>query len=210
MISAEKKPARRQRKVPEYLVYEMMDGRPIYYRGYRSVLNKTKTFEDIRGCSGLQGIIAAFVVRVLLENLNQEDYWILPNEPGIFLDNRNNLIGDILIFEKSRLKAKDIKPEYVKIPANVAVEMDTKADLSTFTFEEYFKLKTIKLHNFGVDKVIWILTVTKQVIVALPHQDWLIIDWNKDIEIINGITFNIGNYLKENEIELENKSNYYP
>ncbi len=102
MISAEKKPARRQRKVPEYLVYEMMDGRPIYYRGYRSVLNKTKTFEDISGCSGIQGIIAAFVVRVLLENLNQEDYWILPNEPGIFLDNRNNLIGTIVIFKKSR------------------------------------------------------------------------------------------------------------
>jgi hypothetical protein len=64
-------------------------------------------------------------------------------------------------------------------------------------------LKTTKLHNFGVDKVIWIMTATRQVIVALPEQDWLIIDWNKDIEIINAVSFNIGKYLQENGIELQ-------
>ena len=63
MIGAEKKWARKQRKVPEYLVYEIMDGKSIYYRGYKSVSNKTKTFEDIMGSSALQGIIAAFIVR---------------------------------------------------------------------------------------------------------------------------------------------------
>jgi len=31
----------------------------------------------------------------------------------------------------------------------------------------------------------------------------LIIDWNKDIEIINGISFNIGKYLKKNRIEMD-------
>ena len=47
------------------------------------------------------------------------------------------------------------------------------------------------------------MTATRQVIVALPEQDWLIIDWNKDIEIMKGISFNIGNYLQENGIELQ-------
>lgn len=47
------------------------------------------------------------------------------------------------------------------------------------------------------------MTATRQVIVALPEQDWLIIDWNKDIEIFNAVSFNIGKYLQENGIELQ-------
>lgn len=93
MISAEKKSIRKQRKVPEYLVYELMDGKPVYYSGYKSVLNKTKKFEDIMGSSALQGVIAAFIIRVLHNNLSEQVYWILTNEAGIFLNDRNNLIG---------------------------------------------------------------------------------------------------------------------
>lgn len=101
------------------------------------------------------------------------------------------------------MKPSDIKNQYISEPANVVIEVDTKADLSILTFQEYFKLKTTKLHHFGVDKVIWILTASQQVIVALPGQDWLIIDWNKDIEIMKGITFNIGNYLQKSGIQLQ-------
>jgi Uma2 family endonuclease len=189
--------------VPDYLVYEMMDGKPIYYRGYKAVLNKTKAFEDIMGSSTLQAIIVTFILRELYQFLTDENYWVMTNEPGIHLDNKNNLSGDILIYEKSRLNATDINTHYAKVPANIAIEVDTKADLSILNFQEYLKLKTTKLHNFGVDKVIWILTASRQVIVALPGADWLLIDWNKDIEIMNGIAFNIGNYLKKNGIELE-------
>ena len=204
MISAEKKFERKQRKVPEYLVYELMDGKPIYYQGYRSVLNKTKKFEDIMGSSALQGLLVSFIVSLLYKFLSEEEYWIMTNETGIYLDHGNNLAGDILIYEKNRLKAADIKTSYVEVPANIAIEVDTKADLTNLTFPKYFKLKTTKLHNFGIDKVIWILTASKQVVVALPKQDWLIIDWNKDIEILNGKSFNIGSYLKKNGIETGN------
>lgn len=203
MISAEKKPVRKQRKVPDYLVYEMMDGQPIYYRGYKAVLNKTKKIEDIMGSSALQGVILSFIVSVLYKYLNQDEYWIIINEPGVHLDHKNNLAGDILIYEKLRLKAEDIKNKYVNTPANVVVEVDTKADLSKQGLENYVKNKTTKFHQFGVDKIIWILTASKQVIIAEPEKDWLTIDWNKDIEIINGISFNIGSYLKKNGIELE-------
>jgi len=203
MISAEKKSVRKQRKVPEYLIYEIMDGKPIYYRNYKSVLNKTKKFEDIMGSSALQSVLINFIATILHQFINQKEYWIMLNEAGIHLDHRNNLAGDILIYEKSRLKGTDINTNYLQVPANIAIEVDTKADLSILTFQQYLKLKTTKLHNFGVDKVIWILTATRQVIVALPQQDWLIIDWNKDIEIINAVSFNIGKYLQENGIELQ-------
>ena len=203
MISAEKKPVRKQRKVPEYLIYEIMDGKPIYYRNYKSVLNRTKKFEDIMGSSSLQGLLVSFIAGILHKFLSEKEYWIMLNETGLHLDHRNNLAGDILVYEKSRLKGTDINTKYLQVPANIAIEIDTKADLSILTFQQYLKLKTTKLHNFGVDKVIWILTATRQVIVALPKQDWLIIDWNKDIEIINAASFNIGKYLQENGIELQ-------
>ncbi len=203
MISAEKKSVRKQRKVPDDLVYEMMEGKPVYYHGYRSVLNKSKKIEDIMGSSTLQGVLIIYILSVLLKNLDLSKFWMTTNESGMHLDFKNNLSGDILIFKKDRLKASDINTSYAKVPPNIAIEVDTKADLSIFTFQQYLKLKTTKLHNFGVDKVIWILTASKQVIVALPNADWLLIDWNKDIEIMNGITFNIGDYLKKNEIELE-------
>lgn len=32
---------RKSRKVPEYLVYEIMDGQPLYRKGYKAVLDKT-------------------------------------------------------------------------------------------------------------------------------------------------------------------------
>lgn len=151
----------------------------------------------------MQSIITTYAVRVLHKFLIEEFFWILLGS-GLYLDDRNNFTGDILIYEKSRLKASDINTHYAKVPPNIAIEVDTKADLSILPFQQYLKLKTTKLHNFGVDKVIWIMTATKQVIVALPNHDWLIIDWNKDIEIINGISFNIGEYLKKNGIEMDN------
>ncbi len=203
MIFAEKKPVRKQQKVPAYLVYELIDGKPIYYREYKSVLNKSKKIEDIMGSSTLQAIIIGCILRTLYRFLPEDNYWILTNEPGLHLDLRNNLSGDILIYEKKRLAGSDINTHYASAPANIAIEVDTKADLSVLTFQEYLKLKTTKLHNFGVDKVIWILTAPRQVVVALPGADWLLIDWNKDIEIMNRITFNIGSYLKKNGIELE-------
>lgn len=35
-----------KRAIPAYLVREMIDGIPFYYRGYRQAMNKTKTLEE--------------------------------------------------------------------------------------------------------------------------------------------------------------------
>jgi len=203
MLSTKKKATGRQRNILDSLIYEVMDGKPIYYHGYKSVLNKTKKPEDIMGSSSLQAIIINYVLTALHKFLSDEDYWILTNEAGIHLDNKNNLAGDILIYKKSKLKAFEIDTQYVKKPADIAIEVDTKADLSIFTFQEYLKRKTTKLHQFGVDKIIWILTASRQVVVARPNEDWLLIDWNKDIEIIADVNFNIGSYLSKNGIQLK-------
>ncbi|MCY7327193.1 MAG: hypothetical protein LH618_01440, partial [Saprospiraceae bacterium] len=58
---------RKKRSVPAYLVRETIDGIPFYYRGYRSVLNKTKTFDEIMGDSGLQLFLKNYLGDVLRE-----------------------------------------------------------------------------------------------------------------------------------------------
>lgn len=44
----EKKAKSSAQKIPDYLVYEISEGKPIYYKGYKDVINKTKTFEEIK------------------------------------------------------------------------------------------------------------------------------------------------------------------
>ena len=37
--------------IPKNLIYEIMDGKPVYYAGFREVLSKQKTIEEIMGSS---------------------------------------------------------------------------------------------------------------------------------------------------------------
>ena len=67
---------------------------------------------------------------------------------------------------------------------------------------DYLHTKTQKMLDFGVEKVIWILTNSRKVIVATPKTAWLTMGWHNDIEIIDGIIFNIHNYLEERGIDI--------
>lgn len=53
LTTVEKKPSKKAQtpEVPEFLVKEVIDGVSYYYKNYREVLNKTKTPEEIIGCS---------------------------------------------------------------------------------------------------------------------------------------------------------------
>ena len=96
-----------------------------------------------------------------------------------------------------------INKEYADIAPEVAIEIDTKADLTNFIFQKYVSNKTNKLLNFGIKKVIWIFTYSQQINIAEPDTDWIVSTWSKDIEVIKGITFNTGNYPEENEVVAE-------
>lgn len=182
-------------KVPDYLVYELIDGKPIYYRGYREVLSGEKTFSEIMGSSTLQSFIVAYCQRLLFKHLSEDDFTILSSETGIHLDRRNNLAGDVLIFDSATLPITAINQNYADVPPKIVIEVDITADPTDITPSSYILQKTQKLLSFGVEKVIWITTDSKKVTVATPHEDWQIKDWNKDVEIMNGIIINIGQYL---------------
>lgn len=182
------------RKVPDYLIAEMIDGKPYYYKNYKQVLNKKKTLDDIIGASTLQGFIINYLTR-LLHTLPEDDFHLFLNETGIHIDVNNNLSGDILVFDAS--KPLVIDAHYANQPPLINIEIDVNIALEQEDEKDYIFKKTQKLLDFGVEKVIGVLTKSQKVIVATPSENWLIISWDKDIEMLKGITFNIAAYLKK-------------
>ena len=189
------------KNIPESLVYEMIDGKILYRKGYKQVLAGKKTLEEIMGASSLQSLVASHIAKVLFQFIDEDIYFVLINEAGINLDHKNNLANDLAIYDKAVLKPSMISTKYTDVPPKIAIEIDVKAEYEDLTELGYIYKKTQKLLNFGVEKVIWIITSVGKVTVSTPEKNWETMDWNKDVEIMDGHSFNVANYLKKQGIE---------
>ena len=196
---ATKSGVRAQRKtiapIPNELIYEIIDGQPIHYKGYREVLSGQKTFSEIMGSSTLQAQIVSYLMFLLARTIDEEKFNVLTSEAGIHLNNRNNLAGDILIFDNDTLSVADADLHYAQVPPKIVIEVDIAADPYDMETNTYIFKKTQNLLDFGVEKVIWITTEAKKVTIATHNEDWQTKDWNKDVEIMDGIVFNVSAYL---------------
>jgi hypothetical protein len=190
------------RKIPEYLVKEVLDGIPIYYKGYKAVLRKEKTLEDFMGASGLQSFILRYFSYLLIRQLDEEQYFVFTGETGMHINTNNNLSGDVMIYEQSKLPTSKIDKHYLDVPPKIDIEIDVNIDTSDFSEQTYIYRKTDRLLSWGVEKVIWVLSESQKIIVAEQGKDWLLIDWSKDIEIIDGIKFNVSQYLEKSGVVL--------
>jgi hypothetical protein len=186
------------RKIPEYLIWEVLDGQPLYRRGYKDVLRKLKTFEEIMGTSSYQSLISDYIIKILHRQLDDEKYDVLASEIGVHLTHRNNLSNDIAIYPL--LAADKITKKYTNFPAKIVIEIDIDIDPSLIKDIDYLNRKTQKLLDFGVEKVIWVLTSIKKVMVATSNKPWLMVEWTEDIEILDGISFNIQAFLDKRGI----------
>jgi rRNA-processing protein FCF1 len=189
------------KNIPDVLIHEIIDGIPLYRKGYRDVLAKTKTVEDIMGCSSLQFFIIDYILRILYKWIDENKYIIATNEAGLHLDKRNNLSGDIMVFDKEVLTIDKIDKHYSKVHPKISIEIDLDIELETFTESGYITIKTQKLLGFGAEKVIWFLTKSKNVMIATKDNEWQTLAWDQDIEVLDGISCNVGKYLKENGSE---------
>ena len=91
-------------EIPTYLIYEVLEGKPIYYKGYQEVLVKNKTLEDIMGSSGLQLVIIEYLLRVCYAAFEASVYRVLTNEAGSHIGKNNNLSNKVS-FHQSYLVA---------------------------------------------------------------------------------------------------------
>lgn len=196
--------SKRAKKIPAYLVYEEMDGQPIYRKGYKLVLNKSKTLDDIMGSSTLQSEIHMYINSLLFAQMKLDKYAIYSNEAGLHLGKGNNLAGDIFVYDARVMTGARIGKRYSDVPPLLAFEIDIEADLEAMTEMGYVSRKIEKLLRFGVKKVFWISTEARRVLIAEPGKDWVTVVWEKDIEIVPGLMMNILEHLQKRGIFLEN------
>lgn len=202
-VAKTKTKGKRAPSVPDMLVKETIDGIPFYYRGYKNVLSGQQNPEEIMGASGIQSLLVSYLYGHLYSTLNRRKYWLLISELGSNLDKRNNLSFDLAIFDRSALKPKDFDLHYLKIAPKVAIEVDTGVDTSDDIPEhEYIYRKTRNLLQFGTQKIIWIFTRTQQVTVVTGLDNWTTLPWAENVEVLDGVSFNIAAYLKEEGIDL--------
>lgn len=189
------------RTIPPVLIYEMWQGKPVYYKGYRDVLAGKKSIIEVMSCSDLQGVLVSLLNIYLGSVINRKKYLLATNEIGIHLALNDNLGNDVTIFEKEKISK--LKGKYFDIPPNVVIEVDIKADVTDFPNREdgYIVEKAQKLLDFGVRKIIWIITGTQKVyVIDRNDPTWYIINWSENISIIDDCVLNIKQLLDDEEI----------
>jgi Uma2 family endonuclease len=181
--------------IPEMLIYEMVNDKPVYYNGYQDYLKGIKKIEEVMASSMLQGYLISEIIFLLRLHF-QKRYVIMSNELGLLFKKGNWRAADIAIVEANKVKSMDNK--YMSFAPDLVIEVDTKADLSTVKNPlGYYHEKTEELLQFGVQKVIWIFTDSKKVLIATPNNRWEIADWNENIEIWEDLSFNLMDLMQD-------------
>jgi Uma2 family endonuclease len=188
IITEEKKNKKTSQHVPDYLVYELVGGKPIYYKGYKSVLNKTKTFEEITMDSTLQAWLKSHITIFLGNFLLANGYDITTGEQGLILSKKDKRGADIAIFKAGSIT---LDAHYTKVAPEVVIEIDVKADTENTTEFDYVLEKIASYHTFGVKKVIWIFSKNKKIMDATIDKTWLTQDWTEDVEVVAGLILNV-------------------
>ncbi|MEZ4904161.1 MAG: hypothetical protein R2822_21635 [Spirosomataceae bacterium] len=85
------------------------------------------------------------------------------------------------------------------------IEINIKADIAHFQNDEsnYLLQKSLKMLDFGVEKVVWILTDLQKVFVIDKNDPkWYIVNWSENIPLLDGCVLNIKQLLDDEAIEL--------
>ena len=183
--------------IPEFLVYEELNGQKLYRKGYKQYLNQTKTIEEIMGCSSLQGILISILLRYLYKNTDENEYEILTNEAGLHISLGNNLSSDIILYNAEDARQYQYDEHYFNVAPKMVIEVGIKIEMENIYSVDYWTKKTQTLFDFGVEKVLWIFSEDKKIILAEPNKDWIVRDWNKDFELLPNHIVNIQNMIEK-------------
>jgi hypothetical protein len=181
----------------ESLVYEVIDGNPVYYRGYEQVIAGKIPKEAIMGSSILQSLFISKLLAKLFQFFPENKYMIGTNELGILYEKGSWVSTDIAIIRNAMLEGYKIDNHYFNLPPALVIEVDTKASFDNFDGEEtYYQIKTKRYLDFGVEKVIWIYTQSKMVMIAEKGKDWILGDWERTITLVDDQSLDLGAIIK--------------
>ena len=179
-------------KIPDSLIFEWVDGKPIYYKGYREALKNKQNIEAAMSESTLQIWLKNRLYLLLFNALAAKGYEIAAGELGIQFEKGKTRGADVAVY---RAENFPLTKHFIATPPELVIEVDIKADLDDQKEMDYITRKLNDYIGFGVKKIIWIFTSSQQILIATPTRPWLLVDWNSTIETIEGATFNVGEML---------------
>jgi len=186
-----KKKDEHRERLLRLLTYEVVDGKPIYYRGYKEVLEGRKQPEEVMGSSTLQWYLLRGLVKHLFQ-LEDKGYVLAFGEVGLHISKGKNRSLDIALFRVSAVKPDT---RYSSSPPVLVIEIDVKADVGDVL--EYMLNKVEELLNFGTDKVVWIFTKPRKVFVFEKGKRPTIYDWDEEVELLEGVKVRLSDLLKQ-------------
>jgi len=170
-------PESKAENISSEFIYDIINGKPYCHKYAQGMFSRA--------------IIKSHLFEILFEGLKNDQALLIASGPALFINDRNLVTGDIMIFERDKLT---IDENYAQIPPKITIDLDIKVELGNMQQDEYVFLKTTKLVNFGVGKVVWFFTENRKVIVV-DSQSWISQEWDQGINILPGIDCNIGRYL---------------
>ncbi|PSL28446.1 hypothetical protein [Dyadobacter jiangsuensis] len=183
--------------IPASLIFEELDGRPLYRKGYKKVLENNLSPEEVMGCSFLQALIVRIISTYFAQMLQRNGYWVLTNEPGLHVSHGNNLTNDVAVFDKALIKNVFSK-NYPDVPPKIVVEVDVKIEVGQFPSpEDYFFRKSEKMIEFGTERVIWILTENCKIMVMDQSREWSVYKWDEMVPVLDQYQFCLNDLLRE-------------
>jgi hypothetical protein len=172
----------KEEEIPKALIREVIYGKPYYYKGYQQVLNNEKTLEDIMGSSRLQSAIISSLL-IHFGYIFKKKYHIIGSESGLHLATNDNLSLDLAFYKKSDLPPEKFDNHYYEEVPELVFEVDVRIDLTKAEDHDYVFQKTQRLLDFGTQKVIWVLTKSRKVMIAVPNQSWTVDNWDKEFSV---------------------------
>jgi Uma2 family endonuclease len=157
---------------------------------------------EVMACSTFQSLVVGYVYNKLWNALEDKPYWVMSNEVLNNLPKKSKAAYDIAVFDKASLPPEHISVYYANVQPKLVIEIDVKVEAESQTPEDIvWQIKTKKLLASGVEKVIWFFTKTQLVLIARPNEDWILADWQRDIEVWEGVKVNVAQYLAKNGIQ---------
>ena len=189
-VAKDKRDERRE-KLLKLLTYEVVDGKPIYYRGYKDVLEGKKQPEEVMGSSAYHGRLVAMLSYWLIKNLG-ESYAVMSGELDYLIKGGWRSL-DVALFRYENIKDKLESENYIDVPPVLVVEINVRAEVESEM--EYVLKKSGDLLKSGVERVVWIFTGPRKVMVFERGKGGVILDWEDEIPLVEGLRLRLPDLL---------------
>ena len=149
------------------------------------------------GSSILQSLVITHLTGWLLNKLKAH-FHIFTNELGLQIGKNQERSADIALYSKAALQGKLTSVKYADVAPQIIFEIDTKANLDDLSnSQSYYFEKTNHLLNWGVERVIWIFTDSRKIMVAEKGKKWTLQDWSEPIQVHGRFLVNLEKLIED-------------